>query len=167
MSTKKRTVSAVFETHTAANRAMEKLLAAGFKREDISLLMSEATRVRYYPEEVGAEGTALGVGVGAIVGGLIGIAAAAPGGIFVAGPLAGFLGGAAVGATGGGLMGALVDLGVPEADARIYRERIDAGGVLVAVQTSSGARATEAEQIMREAGSPMAKDTMIRTEQAG
>lgn len=141
------TITAMYETHVAANQAINRLIDAGFDRDAISLAMSDATRSRYYdPEDPAEEGVAWGVGLGAIVGALVAVAAAPA--LYVTGPLAVVLSGAAVGAGGGGLLGALVSLGLPEERARVFTERIEAGGVLVAVKASDEASAKRAEHLL-------------------
>ncbi len=143
----KRTVVAIYETHSAANQAMDKLLAAGFDSQSISLVMSKETRERHYAG--GDSAAAWGAGAGGIVGGLTGIAMAPPLGLFVAGPLLAILSATALGAAGGGLIGALVDLGVPSDQAKSYEAQLaQRGSVLVAVETESSARADEAERIL-------------------
>lgn len=149
----KRTVSALFQSSTTANRAMKSLLDAGFDRDAISLVMTTETRRRFYPEDMAAEGAAWGAGVGAIAGALVGLAAAPPIGVVAAGPIAAALGGAALGATGGGVFGALVGLGIPDAQARVYEERIEAGEILVAVETHSDLEAEQARRLMVDADS--------------
>lgn len=58
-------------------------------------------------------------------------------GSFVAmGPIMDALSGAAVGATGGGFVSELLGLGIPESEAKIYENRIQNGGSLIAVHVS-------------------------------
>lgn len=158
----KRTVSTIFDTHIEANKAMTRLLAAGFGERDISLVMSLDTRTRYYPEDATAETMGWGAGLGAIAGSLIGIAAAPPFGLLVAGPLMGMLGGAAVGAAGGGLVGALVETGLPEERAMEYEQRLGRGGILVAVQVDTKEDAENAERILETTGLPAAPPHEVR-----
>lgn len=147
----KRTVSTIFDTHTRANRAISSLISEGFRREDISLVVSEKTRVAHYPEDATAEAMGWGAGVGAIAGSLIGIAAAPPFGLFVAGPLMGLLGGVAVGATGGGLVGALVEAGLSAEQAKLYEKRLGEGAVFVSVHVDDAAAAKEAARLLERA----------------
>jgi len=59
--------------------------------------------------------------------------------------------GAGVGAAAGGLLlGALVKLGVPEEEARLYSEGVERGEILVAIQTDNEHTAQVA-QILRDA----------------
>ena len=43
--------------------------------------------------------------------------------------------GAGIGAVAGGLVGALISVGIPERQARIYAEAVHRGGLIVVVQT--------------------------------
>lgn len=162
----KRTVSTIFNTHIEANKAMTRLLAAGFGEKDISLVMSHDTRTHYYPEDATAESMGWAAGLGAIAGSLIGIAAAPPFGLVVAGPLVGMLGGAvggaAVGAASGGLVGALVETGLPEERAMEYEQRLGGGGILVAVQVDTKEDAENAERILETTGLPAAPPHEVR-----
>lgn len=153
-----RTVSTVFDDHQAANRAMGELLAQGFTRDDISVLMSKDTRARFYPE--GSEGAGMGMGVGAIIGSLIGLASAPPIGLVVAGPLAAALGGAALGAAGGGIVGALVDLGIPEETAVVYEDRLGRGGIVVAVRARTREQVVRAENVLLARGGSRAREQL-------
>lgn len=157
----KRTVTAIYRTHNAANRTLERLMAAGFPRDAISLVMSKSTRARFYPSgpETG-EGVTWGAGLGAVIGGLVGIAAAPTFGLFVAGPIAGMLAGAA----GGGLLGALIELGVPEERARVYQSHIGEGGIVVAVEVANRKEAEKAEAIMLAGGDTLPTETFHVTE---
>jgi len=157
-------VSTVFESHIAANRAMDALLDAGFPREKISLLMSKDTRVRFYPET--ADNTGWGMGVGAILGSLVALATTPPVGMFVAGPLAAALGGAAFGAASGGLVGALVDFGLPAETARVYEEHLGGGGIFVGVDTESKELAERARRILESKGSAAARERLVMAEAA-
>lgn len=153
-----RTISTIFDDHQAANRALGALLAQGFTRDDVSVLMSTDTRARFYPE--GGEGVGLGAGVGAILGSLIALASAPPFGLMVAGPLTAALSGAALGAASGGLVGALVDLGIPKEQAVIYEERLGRGGVMVAVRARTREQVRTAESVLLAKGGKRAKEQL-------
>lgn len=159
----KRTVSAVFESNLHANQAIQNLLDDGFAEDRISALMSNETRRRYYPEEnKGAAGAGVGAGVGAVIGSVTALVSlTVPGGIVVAGPLAAILGGTAVGAAGGGLLGALVGVGIPEDRARVYEERVNHGGIVVAAEASNDEEAQLAESALLRAGGPLPRETLV------
>jgi outer membrane lipoprotein SlyB len=96
-----------------------------------------------------------GLTVGAVWGGLVGLAALAIPGI---GPLvtsnifAAALTGAVAGAATGGIAGALIDAAsVPEEHARVYEDRVRTGGTLVTAQVDDG-MAMQARSILQSAG---------------
>src|SRR5262245_55674710 len=100
-------VTGMFASRTAAERAVDSILRAGYSSEDVSILMTDATRRSHFPmgptqvsnaSERGRKATE-GAGVGGAVGGAVGAVAAAiaaigttvviPGlGLVVAGPIA-------------------------------------------------------------------------------
>ncbi|PYE55843.1 hypothetical protein [Deinococcus yavapaiensis] len=111
-----------------------------------------------------ADGAGKGLLAGAGIGALFGLAAAAIPGIgpfITAGALASTLGaaggavvgGALVGGAAGSLAGTLAQLGYTENEARTYGERIERGGVLVAIESGSGiADATVIDVLQRHGG---------------
>lgn len=157
----RKTVVALYDDFSTASEVVRELTDRGFRRDDISLMASDARgeygrylgadRETMEGEEVSgaATGAGVGAGIGAVVGGLGGIlvglgALVIPGvgPILAAGPLAAALSGlagagmgAVAGGVAGGLIGALVDLGVPEDQAHYYAEGVRRGGTLVTVQT--------------------------------
>ena len=83
------------------------------------------------------KGTRPGVVAGGVVGGLAGAAVALliPGlGPALAGGILATIGGAAVGAATGGLIGTLIEVGIPEEDARRYHDAVHSGRTIVIVQ---------------------------------
>ena len=163
-----RTVSALFRTREAAERGFQALLDRGYSRDDISVVMSEESRTRYYggnraPDTELGNKTAEGTGAGAAIGGTVGAVLAAiaaigtsvalPGlGLIVAGPLAAALVGAGAGGITGGLIGALVGSGIPEERAREYEAGIREGGIVFSVRTRTGAEVDETERTLQNAG---------------
>jgi hypothetical protein len=75
-------------------------------------------------------------GVGGLLVGLGVLAIPGIGPVLAAGPLATTLLGAGVGAAAGGLIGSLIDLGIPEEEAKYYAEGLRRGGAVVTVHTS-------------------------------
>jgi hypothetical protein len=124
------------------------LISAGFSRNDLSLLASDAAGEwsRYKASTVeGAELTSeeigSGVGTGTVVGGLGGLFAglgmfAIPGigPVAAAGTIATTLLGAGMGAAAGGLTAAIDELGVPKDQTGYYAEGVRRGGILVSVR---------------------------------
>src|SRR5688500_8927221 len=149
-------VVGLFESRESAQRAIAALAAAGFHEDDIGFAIKSDGEP--HDEVTGAEGPGGGAATGALTGGLLGglIAAAAAlivpgiGPILAGGLLASALSGAAIGAAAGGVLGALVGLGVPEEEAAVLQEELQAGKVVVTVRTVG--RAAEARDILSRHG---------------
>ncbi len=151
-----RTVVALFDDVSTAQRALEELLRSGFDRNDISVVRTDAEGGYASGTTTGdvadASGAATGAGVGAALGGIAGLviglgvlAIPGIGPIVAAGPLATTLAGAGIGAAAGGIIGALTDVGIPESDAGYYAEGVRRGGTLLTVRAGDNqvSRATE------------------------
>src|SRR5213079_1042772 len=100
-------ITGLFKTRAAAEAAVDAVIKRGYTRDDISVLMSDATKSKEFAIETGTR-AADGLGYGAAVGGAVGAVLAAiaavgtnivlPGiGLVVAGPLAAALAGAGAG----------------------------------------------------------------------
>ena len=153
-------VTGLFGTRAAAELAVDQLINAGYSRDDISVLMSDATRGREFAitedskaPEGAAAGAAVGGVLGAIAAGLISIGIIAlPGiGLVAAGPIIAALAGAGAGGAAGGLLGALVGAGIPEHEAQLYSEEVEKGGILVGVYAHDD-RVAAAKEIFTSAG---------------
>jgi hypothetical protein len=100
-------------------------------------------------------GGATGIALGAITGWLLGIGALAiPGGapFLAVGPIFAALSGAAIGACAGGIGGALIGLGIPEYEARVYAGKVESGHILIAVHAVNAKEAEEARCALENAG---------------
>tara|TARA_R110000782_G_scaffold13976_5_gene40936 strand:+ start:17720 stop:18217 length:498 start_codon:yes stop_codon:yes gene_type:complete len=136
-------LTAIFETHTEAARAIESLAAAGFGHDEISFVASDEFDVDSFGVETHSklpEGAAIGAGaggaLGAVVAGLTLIGAVGSGGLglIAAGPLVAALAGAGAGAAGGSVVGGLIGLAIPEHEVKHYEEALENGHVLVGVE---------------------------------
>jgi hypothetical protein len=153
---------AIFSTRSAAESAVDRLLAAGFSNQDVSVLMSDNDSAREFATEKNTkapEGTTTGVGVGGVIGGTLGLLAgigalAIPGvgPLIAAGPIMGALAGLGVGGAVGGLVGALVGLGIPEYEAKRYEGRVKDGGILVSVHCDTSEEISRAKDVLKQAG---------------
>lgn len=151
------TVSSEAQLHGIIDR----LKAEGFTGDDISVLFPDTKSTRSFAYEKNTkapEGTAIGAGSGAAVGGTLGWLAgigllAIPGlGPFIAaGPIMAALSGAAVGGTVGGLTGALVGMGIPELEAKRYEGRLRDGRILVSVHSDNSDETSRAKTIFEDA----------------
>jgi hypothetical protein len=161
--TGRRTVIGVFDGPRHAEMALNGLRDAGFKPDQVSVVARESDELK---QMIGSTGmgtggaaTATGAVVGGLTGGvlgwLVGIGALAIPGIgpvVAAGAFATALGGAAIGAAAGGLLGALIDMGVPEEDARSYETSVREGSILLSVNALSATEASKARSIFNQFG---------------
>jgi hypothetical protein len=153
-------VLGIFSQTDNASEAINSLEAEGYNPKDMSILMKDRQDAQRFAKDTGAGdvvgGAVGGATTGAILGGLAGLLAAfvvpGLGAFFIGGPIASALGlggaaasaasGAVTGAAAGGLLGALTSaFDLSDEDARIYEERINEGGILVAVPARSGEEA--------------------------
>lgn len=140
-------ITGLFRSRAAAEAAVRELSGMGYRQEDITLLMSDATREKEFGIEGGtkaAQGAAVGGAVGGTTGAVlaaiaaVGTSIAVPGlGLVVAGPIAAALAGAGAGAATGGLVGLLVGSGIPEHRAKVYEAGLRDGGILLGVEAKS------------------------------
>ncbi|MGA9717413.1 MAG: general stress protein [Acidobacteriaceae bacterium] len=152
----------IYTSNSAAEVAVDRLIAAGFSKQDVSVLMADRKGSKDFAAEKNTkapEGATTGVGVGGVVGGTLGLLAglgalAIPGvgPLIAAGPIMGALAGLGVGGTVGGLVGALVGLGIPEYEAKRYEGRVKDGGVLLSVHCDSSEEVSRAKDILRKTG---------------
>ncbi|RYE05737.1 MAG: hypothetical protein EOP33_00490 [Rickettsiaceae bacterium] len=143
-------LASLYNEAANAERAYDLLINRGYAKEDITVVMSDATRDKYFaqkdmPENSLGTKAVEGMGVGSAIGGTIGAIAAAiaavgtalaiPGlGLIIAGPIAAGLAGAGAGSAVGGLVGALVGAGFSDERAKEYEEEIKNGGILVGIK---------------------------------
>ena len=151
----------VFATTQQATRAINDLLSAGFAKEEISVICSDKRREEFFkdfpnpplPTDHLAEAVATGGAVGAIIGGLVAVAAATTGGLglIAAGPIVLGLGG---GAAAGGFIGAMTTRGVTKEMADFYDQAVSRGKILVAIEDErdNTERLRTAERIFANAG---------------
>lgn len=158
-------ITAVFHDVEKASHAVQELIGMGVDRDEISVLMSERTRDRYFgpkttgqhveavkeeksgdkSEEGAAAGAAVGGALGAIAGAMTAVGAIiAPGiGLLVAGPIVATLAGAGAGGTAGGVVGFLAGMGVKENTAKNYAKSLEEGAVLITVHSERDRKLVE------------------------
>ena len=157
-------VTGLYDSPEHAGRAYNDLTTRhGYKSDDVSVMMSDDTRRRHFGDakpgtefstgskaaEGAGVGGATGIGVGAVLGGLLAAATsiAIPGiGLIVAGPLAGAIAGAGAGGAAGTLIGALIGAGIPEERAKVYDEGIRGGGIVLGTRARDEQHAAELER---------------------
>src|SRR5581483_11327249 len=152
----------IYASREMAENAVDRLIAAGFRREDISVLLQDNVGTKDFAHEKhtkAPEGATTGVVAGGVVGGTIGLLAgigllAVPGlgPLIAAGPVIGALTGVGSGGVVGGIIGALVGMGIPEYEAKRYEGRIKEGGILLSVHCDDSKWTKRAKQILEETG---------------
>jgi len=155
-------VYGIFRTREQAENAVDRLVAEGFRTEDISVLLPENVGTKDFAHEKNTkapEGTTTGATAGGVVGGTLGLLAgigalAIPGlGPFIAaGPIMATLAGVGAGGVVGGLVGALVGMGIPEYEAKRYEGRVKEGGILMSVHSDNSDWTKKAKEILERAG---------------
>jgi hypothetical protein len=153
-------VVGVFHGREQARDAISALKDAGFRGDDISVLMPDTGDTRGMgadTENEAGKGAATGAIAGGILGGLggflVGIGALAIpvfGPIIAAGAFATALAGAAAGAAVGAIAGALVGMGIPKEEAEWYEGEFRSGRSLVTVRADG--RYQEARSILMRHG---------------
>ena len=162
MAGKKTAVFGIYKSGVQAERAVDRISAAGFSNNDISVLLPDTQSSKEFAHEKNTkapEGTTTGATTGGVVGGTLGLLAgigalAIPGlGPFIAaGPIMASLAGLGVGGAVGGLIGALVGMGIPEYEAKRYEGRVKDGGVLLSVHCDTSEEISRAKDLLKETG---------------
>jgi hypothetical protein len=147
-----------------AQKVVTDLVNAGFSRDDISLVTSDAEgryqkvasheKVKPLDDLSAGEGALVGGAEGGLIGLALGFGALAIPGIgpvLAFGPLIAGLIGAGAGAITGGLAAGLIDSGIDETDANVYAEAVRRGFVLLTLHAPEG-RENEAKVIMNRYG---------------
>ena len=159
---KAKLVTGLFKNRVAAEAAVDALLKRGYTRDEISVLMSDATRnkefalqARTHAADGAGIGGALGTAVGAVLAAIVAVGSTIflPGiNLFIAGPIAAALAGAGAGAVTGGVIGALIGAGIPEYRAKVYEAGLREGGILIGVEAREGEEIDKLEQLMEDIG---------------
>lgn len=166
----------VFSRRQDAEQALHELQRSGFPMHKVSIIARDAERqadiagvdVNDSPDKTSHSGNKAdeGVTAGALTGGALGgiagllvglgsLAIPGVGPIVLAGEVATALAttaaGGAIGAVAGGLVGGLIGLGIPEAQARVYSDRVSQGDYLIIVNGTDG-EIDHAEAILNHRG---------------
>src|ERR1700734_2707753 len=162
MAGKNTAVFGIYKGVAQAERAVDRILAAGFSNIDISVLLPDNQSTKEFAHEKNTkapEGTTTGATTGGVVGGTLGLLAgigalAIPGGgpFIAAGPIMGALAGLGAGGAVGGLIGALVGMGMPEYEAKRYEGRVKSGGVLLSVHCDTSDEISRAKDLLKATG---------------
>jgi hypothetical protein len=162
MAGKNTAVFGIYKSSAQAEHAVDRIAAAGFSSNDISVLLPDTQSSKEFAHEKNTkapEGITTGATAGGVVGGSLGLLAgigalAIPGvGPFIAaGPIMGALAGLGVGGAVGGLVGALVGMGIPEYEAKRYEGRVKEGGVLLSVHCDTSEEISRAKELLKATG---------------
>lgn len=155
-------VTGLFKNRVAAEAAVDAVMKRGYTRDDISVLMSDATRSKEFALQSRTH-AADGAGVGGALGGVVGAVLAAivavgstivlPGlNLVIAGPIAAALAGAGAGAATGGVIGALIGAGIPEYRAKVYESGLRSGGILLGVEAKADEEVDKLEDLLEALG---------------
>jgi hypothetical protein len=149
-------------SRSQAEQIVDRLKAANFSHNDISVLFPDKDTNRDFAHEKNTkapEGAITGAGTGGALGGalgwLVGIGALAIPGVgpfIAAGPIMAALSGAAIGAAAGGITGGLIGMGIPELEAKRYEGKIKEGNILISVHTESSQEISRAKEIFKGTG---------------
>jgi hypothetical protein len=155
-------VYGIYTDRMHAEEAIDAMRTAGFRPEDISVLLPENVGTKdigYEKHTKAPEHAAVGGAAGGVVGGalgwLVGIGALAIPGlgpIVAAGPVLAAMAGFGAGSVLGGLTGALTGMGIPEYEAKRYEGRIRSGGSLVSVHCDSDVWTKRAKEMLAHTG---------------
>ena len=159
---KAKLVTGLFKNKVAAEAAVDALLKRGYSRDDISVLMSDATRSKEFALQTrshAADGAGIGGAVGGAVGAVLAAIAAVGSTIFlpginlvIAGPIAAALAGAGAGGATGGLIGGLIGAGIPEYRAKVYDAGLRGGGILLGVEARADEDIEKLEELLEAVG---------------
>ncbi len=162
MAGKNTAVFGLFTTMGKAEQAVDRLIAEGFRSDDVSVLAPDQKTTKDFAAEKNTkapEGTTTGVVTGGAIGGTLGLLAglgalAIPGiGPFIAaGPIMGALAGLGTGGAVGGVVGALVGMGIPEYEAKRYEGHLKDGGILLSAHCDNSDWVGKAKDILKNAG---------------
>jgi hypothetical protein len=155
-------VYGIYSHRSQAEAGVDRLIGAGFRKEDISVLMQDNSGTKDFAhtkETKAPEGTTAGVIAGGAIGGtfglLVGIGALAIPGLgplIAAGPIIGALTGVGSGGVVGGIIGALIGMGIPEYEAKRFEGHIRKGGILASVHCDNGEWVSKAKSLLKQTG---------------
>jgi hypothetical protein len=149
----------VFATVATAGEAVQRLLNAGFSKDQITVICSDETKEQYFREfehqqpagantpAAAALGGTIGASLGGVAAGAVGLAT---GGL----PLIGAAGiGIWAGGVLGGFLGAMATRGIEKEAANFYDQAVSEGKLLVAVEEHDDSPGLGvAEQMLADAG---------------
>ena len=159
---KAKLITGLFKNRVAAEAAVDAILKRGYTRDELSVLMSDATRnkefavqARTHAADGAGIGGALGTAVGAVLAAIVAVGSTItlPGiNLVIVGPIAAALAGAGAGAVTGGVIGALIGAGIPEYRAKVYEAGLKEGGILLGVEAREAEDVDKLEHLLEDVG---------------
>ncbi len=155
-------MTVLFRDRDKAEKAFQELLDRGFTHDQISVLMSDESREKFYGKTTAmgnkaAEGTGVGAAIGGTAGAIlagiltIGTSFVIPGlNLVIIGPIAAALAGLGAGGAAGGIIGALVGLGISEETVKHYESGLKEGGIVIGIEPRSTVEANEVEKVWKD-----------------
>jgi Heat induced stress protein YflT len=153
MAANRAAVFGIFASSLSAEIAVHQLTTVGFSTQDISVLMSDTEEAKELAAErntnAGKDATnGIGEGGGPLLAEAGALAISGAGPLVAAGPIIKSL----AGSDESGLVGALLGLGIPEYEAKLYDGKIRAGGVMLSIHCLRLEEVSKARDLMNEAG---------------
>ena len=151
-------VAGIFNDRTTAEDAVHRLEALGIHERQISFMMSEAARGKYFrikdkkhPDSGASVGPAYGGLIGIILGTIMAAGAIAiPGfNLIATGSMATALIGLGAGVIAGGVAGTLIGAGIPEHEAKVYEQELRNGKALIVVTAEDAEQEDAVHAIFR------------------
>ena len=170
-------VTGFFKTRAAAEAAVDAIIKRGYTRDDISVLMSDATKNKEFAVQTRSH-AADGLGIGGAIGGTVGARLSRDGhdvllcdadrehveainasGLSIEGPVEEFTARAPAvlpeelpGGATGGLIGMLVGAGIPEHRAKVYDAGVRGGGILLGIEAKSKEEVDKLKTLLEDIG---------------
>lgn len=152
-----------------ASSIVSQLKGAGFRENDISVLLPDGNRRFAHVEHNKAlEWAAVGGGIGVVLGGAWGclmglgtLAIPSVGPLVAAGPIIAALVGAGAGAIAGGIIGYFMGVRMPKFEAIQYKGKMDGGNILISVLTGGATERDRVKAIFNNAGSVTAAEAVV------
>ena len=148
-------VLGVYKDRPALEQALVQLKQEGFSPSEISVLVPP--HADDAPSSI--QGTKIGAGTGAILGGVLGwligaglLTIPGVGALIIAGPIGTSIAGTAVGGGVGGIVGSFAGLGLTNDAARNYESRLKRGEPILSVQCEDPNRSKLAAEIFKRTG---------------
>ncbi len=155
----KKSIFCIAASRNQADRIVDCLKTESFSNNDISVLFADQDDTHDFAHEKHTkepEAVVTGAGVGGEtlrwIPGMGTLATSGVGSFIAAGPIITVFRGASVGATVCDIAGGLIEMGIPEFEARRYEGKIKQGNVLISVHTENSDKIARAKELFTQAG---------------